>query len=216
MTPRSAADVLFGDAVPSADDTNGAAPGKASGTNARSTPSRPNPADVLFGTAGKDANTTTADAVARPATTPERKRNPADVLFGDAVTESLDLRDNLHRVADAQGLSIAQQAEELREFATVTSDFGLTRQDAEHLHAVYTRRRLEGDTDDWVTQAQHWATASRRALRERYGPAEAESLLHALDALMESHPGLQRILEGGVGANPRIVEMFAEHVRRGR
>jgi len=166
-------------------------------------------AEILFG----DAPSDTAP-LQRTATTSSAKSH-AQILFPDAE-QGLDLEDNMARIADVEGISTAQQAEELREFATMARQFGLERHEARRLHEVYTKRRLEGDTDHWASQTQHWATASRRALREHYGPAQAESLLQSLDALADTHPGLQRILEGGVGAHPEVVAMFAEHIRRGR
>lgn len=164
-------------------------------------------ADVLFG-----EKATTASPRPAPAPTP---KSHGDILFPNSAL-GLDLDDNMARIADVEGLTTAQQAEELRGFASIAKQFGLERHEARRLHDVYMKRRLTGDTDEWAAQAQHWATASRRSLRERFGASEAESLITELDALANTHPGLQRILEGGVGAHPDVVTMFAEQVRRRR
>ena len=128
-----------------------------------------------------------------------------EVLFGD-VELDLDLEDNMRTVADDDGLTQQQQAQELREFATLAMhDVGLERHDARLLHEVCTKRRLAADSDEWVAPVGEWAKTSRRRLRERYGTEQAEVLLTQLDAYAAVDPTLQKILEGGVGAHPAIL-----------
>ena len=197
---RSHADILFGDPPSNTVPVP---------TPADSAPRR-SAEDVLFG----ETTGMTAAPLAGPAHPPTPRRSHAEILFGD-VELDLGLEDNMRTIADVEGLTTAQQAAELREFATVVMhDVGLERPDARLLHEVYTKRRLAGDSDEWVAQAHEWAKTSRRQLRERYGAEQAEVLLTQLDAYAVAHPALQEILAGGVGAHPDVVAMFAEHVRR--
>lgn len=119
-------------------------------------------ADRLFGQSV--AERTGAAATAAPAPQARTGQAPArtplaERLFGDSPEQYLDLDDNIARLADHEGLTAKQQADERCSFSSLALDeLGLERLQAQRLHDVITTHRTTGSTDE---QVQQWTVQSR-------------------------------------------------------
>jgi hypothetical protein len=112
-------------------------------------------------------------------------------------------------------LTVDQQAGGRREFAApALNELGLENSDAHCLHDVITEHRLKSGTRAWTKQTERWPEQSRRALREQYGPAEAERLQAQLRTLIDARPALAKTLAGGLAGHPDVVQMLVGPVRR--
>ncbi len=123
---------------------------------------------------------------------------------------------NLRRLGDGLGMSIAEQTAERREFSAIARNTGLFPRVARSIHDAWTSARLasprdEAQEDERLRQAN---TETRRALREQWGAKDAEDLLQRAQKFVKQHPKLAAILStGNIGSQKAIVQALVEHVR---
>lgn len=122
--------------------------------------------------------------------------------------------ENLPRLGDKLGLTLEQQAAERHQFSETIRAAGLDLTVGRLIHNAWTSARLAPDTsteEDLLAQTE----ATRRALREHWGAADAEDLLRRAQKFVKQHPGLSKTLgTGTLGSRRDIVEALVEHVRR--
>jgi hypothetical protein len=139
-----------------------------------------------------------------------------DILFGD--TEGLvtsyepSLADSLDYFSDHVEITEDQRRAAISEAAIVFSDARIPPDEASRIHGHIVRHAVE-PADDATREA--WATESRRELRERYGPAEAERRPKAARTFISNRPGLRDLLNAtGVGSHPDLVLALADRANR--
>lgn len=131
------------------------------------------------------------------------------------------LDNNLTRLSDRLGLTLAAQAAERREVGDLARASGLDGNLGlvELVHTSYTDARLAAarpGVDPAAAQAELAATneATRTALREQYGAKDAEDLLQRVNKFVDQQPKLKAIMRtGNVGSRLDVVTALCEHVR---
>ncbi len=215
---RSDADVLFSDAQgvvqPAVDAPRLIMAGAVVVADAVAADERADEGDAVAGLDDDEPADDTQEEDAMPATPAKQRRSDADVLFGDTTSQHLNLSDNFSKLGDRFGLTVDQQNAERQEFAGLVNDLGLGHAEAEQLHGLHTRHRLEGGSDAWRQQVEKWPEQSRRALREQLGAATAERLRSNMDTFIKEKPALGKLLANGLDQHPRVTELLSGVVRR--
>lgn len=128
-----------------------------------------------------------------------------ETAYGPALKDTLDLW------RDRTGAEPAQVETELREATLTFHEARIPSSDAARIYGAMMHADAQ-PADEATTQ--EWATESRRLLRERYGPEEAERRLAAAQEFIRNRPTLaKRLAASGAGSHPEVVLPLAERAR---
>ena len=142
--------------------------------------------------------------------------HPIEIALRDTFRQRVD------ELADVLELGRAQQQARHRDYVALVRKAGLDQNPDlsamlynEATDADIAATRSGGDdVEQLEARVRDDAEASRKALRELYGPERAAEILKRTQAFVNQHPKLKALINTrGIGSKPAVVLALADHVR---